>query len=213
MRKKFSILGDSMSTFAGYTPEGAVFYDSYTQKETGVRSVEDTWWMQVIRARGGELLVNNSLAGSLVSGGMTSSAASDGRIAALGAKGAPDEILLAVGCNDWGFCVLPQEFQFAYRQMLHKLKKTYPNARLWCATLPEGREPDGTLFFNVESTISKRVYSDIIRTLAREAELSVVDLAGGGEYDTIDGVHPNKRGMDELARLWLLGMESEETLR
>lgn len=35
-KRKISILGDSISTFAGYTPEEAVFYDSYVQWETGV---------------------------------------------------------------------------------------------------------------------------------------------------------------------------------
>ena len=43
-KRRISILGDSISTFAGYTPEEAVFYDSYVQWETGVKSVEDTWW-------------------------------------------------------------------------------------------------------------------------------------------------------------------------
>lgn len=47
---RISILGDSISTFAGYTPKDSVFYDSYVQWETGVKTVEDTWWMQVIRA-------------------------------------------------------------------------------------------------------------------------------------------------------------------
>ena len=46
---RISILGDSISTFAGYTPKDSVFYDSYVQWETGVKTVEDTWWMQVIR--------------------------------------------------------------------------------------------------------------------------------------------------------------------
>ena len=41
-KRKISILGDSISTFAGYTPVEAVFYDSYVQWETGVKSVEDT---------------------------------------------------------------------------------------------------------------------------------------------------------------------------
>ena len=48
---RISILGDSISTFAGYTPKDSVFYDSYVQWETGVKTVEDTWWMQVIRGR------------------------------------------------------------------------------------------------------------------------------------------------------------------
>lgn len=85
--RRISILGDSISTFAGYTPEEAVFYDSYVQWETGVKSVEDTWWMQVIKALDGELGTNHSLAGSMVSGNLSTSAMSYERIEKLGANG------------------------------------------------------------------------------------------------------------------------------
>lgn len=83
-KRRISILGDSISTFAGYTPEEAVFYDSYVQWETGVKSVEDTWWMQVIKALDGELGTNHSLAGSMVSGNLSTSAMSYERIDKLG---------------------------------------------------------------------------------------------------------------------------------
>lgn len=46
--KRFCVLGDSISTYEGYTPASVVFYDSYFQRLTGVTSVNDTWWMQVI---------------------------------------------------------------------------------------------------------------------------------------------------------------------
>jgi lysophospholipase L1-like esterase len=112
-KRRISILGDSISTFAGYTPEEAVFYDSYVQWETGVKSVEDTWWMQVIKALDGELGTNHSLAGSMVSGNLSTSAMSYERIEKLGTNGIPDIILISAGCNDWGFCVLPEEFEEA----------------------------------------------------------------------------------------------------
>ena len=125
-KRRISILGDSISTFAGYTPEEAVFYDSYVQWETGVKSVEDTWWMQVIKALDGELGTNHSLAGSMVSGNLSTSAMSYERIEKLGTNGIPDIILISAGCNDWGFCVLPEEFEEAYRTMLHRIKEQYP---------------------------------------------------------------------------------------
>lgn len=121
-KRRISILGDSISTFAGYTPEEAVFYDSYVQWETGVKSVEDTWWMQVIKALDGELGTNHSLAGSMVSGNLSTSAMSYERIEKLGTNGIPDIILISAGCNDWGFCVLPEEFEEAYRTMLHRIR-------------------------------------------------------------------------------------------
>lgn len=203
-KRKISILGDSISTFAGYTPDDAVFYDSYVQWETGVKDVEDTWWVQVIREMNGELGTNHSLAGSMVSGNLSTSAMSYERIEKLGANGTPDVILVSAGCNDWGFCVLPEEFEEAYRIMLHRIKEQYPHTEIWCATLPEGKEPQGQTFFNIDSTISKRVYSKIIRENARKAQVSVADLANSGiEYETVDGVHPNKEGMRTLAQMWI----------
>lgn len=145
-KRRISILGDSISTFAGYTPEEAVFYDSYVQWETGVKSVEDTWWMQVIKALDGELGTNHSLVGSMVSGNLSTSAMSYERIEKLGTNGIPDIILISAGCNDWGFCVLPEEFEEAYRTMLHRIKEQYPHADIYCATLPEGKQPQGRHF-------------------------------------------------------------------
>lgn len=207
-KRRISILGDSISTFAGYTPKEAVFYDSYVQWETGVKSVEDTWWMQVIRALDGELGTNHSLAGSMVSGNLSTSAMSYERIEKLGAAGIPDIILVSAGCNDWGFCVLPEEFEEAYQVMLHRIKERYPHADIWCATLPEGKQPQGQTFFNIDSTISKRVYSSIIRECAGKAQVHVADLAEcQKEYETVDGVHPDKAGMKTLARMWMEEME------
>ena len=34
-KKRISILGDSVSTFAGITPPEALFYDAWRQEETG----------------------------------------------------------------------------------------------------------------------------------------------------------------------------------
>lgn len=203
-KRKISILGDSISTFAGYTPREAVFYDSYVQWETGVKDVEDTWWMQVIRELNGELGINHSLAGSMVSGNLSTSAMSYERIKKLGENGTPDVILVSAGCNDWGFCVLPEEFEEAYRIMLHRIKEKYPHTEIWCATLPEGKEPQGQTFFNIDSTISKRVYSEIIRENVKKAQVGIADLANSGiEYETVDGVHPNKEGMRTLAQMWI----------
>ena len=49
--------------------------------------LEDTWWMQVIKALDGELGTNHSLAGSMVSGNLSTSAMSYERIEKLGTNG------------------------------------------------------------------------------------------------------------------------------
>ncbi len=205
-KKIFSILGDSISTFAGYTPAEAVFYDIWTKKEAGIFQPEDTWWMQVIDGLGGKLGVNNSYAGSLVSGHMATSGTSESRLKTLADKGQPDVILIAMGMNDWAFSVLPEEFHFEYRKMLQKIKQFYPETEIYCATLLRGYIDDSheELFFNADGCISQKIYSDIIRQVAKETEVYIADIGKYNmEYETIDGVHPNKAGMKTLAELWL----------
>jgi len=88
--KYVSILGDSISTFNGYSNNAAVNttiggngprYDAGTaDTKPGsyclLKSVDDTWWMHFANRSGMKLLVNNSWAGSQVFGGKTS----DGRV-------------------------------------------------------------------------------------------------------------------------------------
>ncbi len=72
---KISIIGDSISTYPGYNPYNyPVYYKDDRAYDNEIRSVEDTWWKQVIDSVGGELCVNNSYSGSLVAGGHESSA-------------------------------------------------------------------------------------------------------------------------------------------
>lgn len=204
-KKRISILGDSVSTFAGITPPEALFYDAWRQEETGVTSPDDTWWMQVIQGMGGILGVNNSYAGSTVSGGFMTSGTSEKRLRTLSAEGEPDMILVAMGANDWGFGVHPQEFEYEYRRMLQRMKRLYPRAEIWCATILRGKPvPEEEMFFNVDGVISPNIYSDIIRRIGTEEAVHLADVSGYHmEYETIDGVHPNREGMKIIACLWL----------
>ena len=204
-KKRISIRGDSVSTFAGITPPEALFYDAWRQEETGVTSPDDTWWMQVIQGMGGMLGVNNSYAGSTVSGGFMTSGTSEKRLRTLSAEGEPDMILVAMGANDWGFGVHPQEFEYEYRRMLQRMKRLYPRAEIWCATILRGKPvPEEEMFFNVDGVISPNIYSDIIRRIGTEEAVHLADVSGYHmEYETIDGVHPNREGMKMIACLWL----------
>ena len=100
-QKLISVLGDSISTFDGYTPPGGVYYGPSFGSITGVYTPEDTWWMQVIRALDGALLANNSWSGSTVSMVGSLPACSPSRIRKLAAEGmTPDHILILAGLND-----------------------------------------------------------------------------------------------------------------
>lgn len=206
-----SILGDSISSYAGYSTAGYEFYDKYIQQEARMASVKDTWWMQVIHHLGGSLGYNNSISGSTVSGGVSLSGTSRIRQQSLAINGMPDIIILQMGYNDWAYSVFPPEFEDAYRRMLTDLVKSYPFARIYCSTLMRGKEIDDPemAFFNVDSCVSPMIYSQIIRKCVQDAGLNLVDVEKYGiEYDTIDGVHPNVDGMRTIAQLWIREIES-----
>ena len=156
--KYFSILGDSISTLEGYSePKGAEFYELSYKLASGVFTLSDTWWGQVIDRLGGKLLRNNSISGSTVcwhpSYEIPSYGCSDERTSSLGKEGLnPDVIMVFLGVNDWGAGLPirshntlqaetenPADFLSAYQKMLQKLKRNYPNAEIWCLTLPVSR--------------------------------------------------------------------------
>lgn len=245
MARLFSVLGDSISTFAGVTPAGwRVFYEGEQLDVTGVRSPEDTWWSQVIQHLRGELLVNASWSGSVVQGSEFPVAASEQRCAALGAAGKmPDDILIYVGINDYGWgsgeaqvaagtpsapptlvaaCdhvgevagMAPENgvelFAESYERMVRRLHELYPAARIWCATLVPGRLSGCAVSTSPRyfRGLCIDAYNDAIREAAKLAGCLLVDTAAlGFDYDAADGTHPTKVGMQQLAAMYLQGME------
>ena len=153
--KYFSVLGDSISTLAGYNPpDCAVFYEYFEMRETGVYDFSDTWWGRVINSLGGRLLVNHSVSGSTVAKldiyDLPSYGCSEERANALkNEKSAPDVIMIYMGINDWGFGIKPRAVSsdeaneirivsVAYKQLLSNLRKIYPKSEIWCLTIPRG---------------------------------------------------------------------------
>lgn len=105
MTRRFSVFGDSISSFHGSMPEGwRVFYESPYTEQTGVLSPEDTWWGQVIKHFEGEFFTNAAWSGCVVEGTEFPVGASAKRIAALKKDGeSPDDILVFIGINDYGW--------------------------------------------------------------------------------------------------------------
>lgn len=201
-------------------PENAVYYDMTHKLSSGVLTIEDTWWGQVIKHLGGELLVNNSFSGSTVCWHplyeIQSYSCSDERTASLSREGIhPDVIMIYMGTNDWGCGIRvfrderydsvddnPALFFSAYQQMLKKLRTNYPNAEIWCFTLPVSRcsaKPNFVFpYYYGGRNISE--YCEAIRLCAREYDCRVIDLYKGSEpYDTLDGFHPTVSGMKTIA--------------
>ena len=217
--KLFSILGDSISTFEGVSvPKNAVYYDRAQKMESGVVRQNDTWWGNAIERLGGELLVNNSFSGSTVSKlfgcEVDTYGCSDERTNALAKEDkTPDVILVFLGINDWGMgipvyamngentdCV----FSVAYASMLNKLKANYPNAEIWCATLPRLDE------HALRDGRDMRAYNEAIRAVAFREGCKVMEFASYDMTpDTMDDVHPTRAGMEALANLVCVALLDE----
>lgn len=205
-KQYISVLGDSISTFDGCTPPGGVYYGPSFGDITGVSSPEDTWWMQVIRAMGGQLLANNSWSGSTVSMVGSLPACSPSRIRKLAAEGAtPDHILILAGLNDVNMYADPRAFGDDYRTMLNRIRAAYPQAQVTCGTLTTGYLSD-TPFTHQLGHVRDRLepYNEAIRTAVAEAGYRLADIARLDQrYASMDGLHPNGEGMGQLARFWL----------
>ncbi|MDE6441378.1 MAG: hypothetical protein K2L12_01320 [Clostridia bacterium] len=210
---KISVLGDSISTYKGYNPSGySVYYKDDKLYDNEIESVNDTWWKQVIDGLGGELCVNNSYSGSLVSGKFDTSACSETRCSALHCETSPDIILVYMGTNDRGFdrgigLDEPeniQKFYGAYRTMLRRIKNNYPSAKIICATLLIGYLKDRMNLYYDRFMIEDSRYNDAIRLAVKEESCLLADIALSGErYETLDYCHPTKNGHREIANLWL----------
>ena len=215
-----SILGDSISTFEDYNPDGyAVFYDKPNQKENMLGSVYDTWWAKVNQAFGAHLCVNNSYSGSRVSGGTFPSVSSRERLCNLRKERlSPDVILVYAGMNDFGRGVPVNHtdlnrlsegdclfFQNAYEHMITELMDQYPKSRIVCATLMRTRIKGNADWKFPETYAGTELeeYNEAIRKACRRTGCLLADLSELAiRYETLDGSHPTQTGHLEIAYAW-----------
>lgn len=136
-KRTISILGDSLSTFAGYVPSNNPVY--YPNDANDVLSVEQTWWMSLIIDTNAELEINESWSGAMVCGSEKSSFSS--RVENLGN---PDYIIIHGGTNDnWANVPVGElhfsasegelnvnEFSDAYDLTIRKAIRLYPHANI-----------------------------------------------------------------------------------
>lgn len=224
---KLSILGDSISTFKGWIPEGnLVFYP----ENGAVKDVAQTWWKIVLDELGLTLCANGSSSGS-ASFGYSQEAdpmygCSDYRISQLaGADGeAPDIIIVYMGTNDVLMSAaigdndglqavgegLVGSLSDGYTMILDKIKRQYPQAQVYCCTLlPMGdwgtTEAQPFVPFVNGQNVTSEAYSERIRLIAGNRGLPIIDLEKCGiTIDnmvemTADGVHPTAEGMRLIA--------------
>lgn len=193
--KKISIYGDSISTYAGWIPEGNDTY--YTGSNAGVSDVSQTWWKRLIDTLDLTLLVNNSWSGRAVSsvrdnqaGHQTDAAYKQANVDALASGGiSPDIIIIKLGINDFNYNAIlgdydgssalptdPTKFLDAYAIMLDEIMTSYPLAEVYCCTLMQC-ERTGSLGFpeinnNGDSLIK---WNEAIRKLAHAFGAKILD--------------------------------------
>ena len=114
-----SILGDSYSTFEGYlTPDTMdiwYFENKQDPRRTDVKSVSETWWMQLIKRKNWKLELNNSWSNAPVG---------------------------EYKYEDWRRADL-YTFRPAMACMLHKIKERYPTADVYFIS-NDGLKPEIT---------------------------------------------------------------------
>lgn len=208
----FSVLGNSISTYSGYIPNGYANY--YTASKLAVK---DTWWMLLSAKDDYELASNASWAGSSVANKSGKNAnsyfTSETRIKALSSKGIPDIILVLGGTNDWGdnsgyLGDYPaddnydlKEFRGAYSYLVAQLKEKYPSTDIICCSIIPRRQSRSQ---KNDYGVTQIEIDESIKYICNRHNILYIDMSICGiekninKY-TIDGLHPNKEGMKIIA--------------
>ena len=212
--KTVSILGDSISTFKDYIPEGNT--NHYSGSNGGVSHVNQTWWKRAMNACGMILNTNNSFSGDRVTNrAMT-------RASALDNGTDPDIILVYMGINDFNggvalgtyngkgtFPTTGNTFREAYAIMLDNMMTAYPQAKIYCLTLPTCQRTSADVKHPEVNGAGVYLseYNEAIREVALALGASIIETATCGitnknasvtmgDYATDTGLflHPNKEG-------------------
>jgi hypothetical protein len=122
--KWVSIIGDSISTFEGWTNASKIanYYSENTGNNSDVKRVEDTWWYILLKKLGAKLCVNCSISGARIYYSDTHSTKSlyeritnkeyirqvgntyinlDGSEELCESEVIPDYVIIFMGLNDW----------------------------------------------------------------------------------------------------------------
>ena len=223
--KYLSIIGDSISTYSGYSPSG---YAEYYPKGD-LNSVNKTWWMQVCKATGLKLLKNASWSGSSVADKDDSPensaeiAYSDARINDL-ADGdiTPDIIIILIGTNDYnrGYPIgnlsitddIPDgsvsihDIKPAYACMLNKVINTYPYAHIYCCTLISRYKGSDKIYPILSNGISLAQINNAIMEVSNWLGANIIRLDNLFPLQVLDTfmydgtLHPNAEGAKIIAQ-------------
>ena len=202
---KLSIMGDSISTFYAegsvmnsyYGGENQFFYPRYS---TTIKTVDKTWWYQLITNNKMELGINNSWSGSMAYGSSSSSGQSDGRVNTIDDNGMPDVVLIFLGTNDCGSAISVANYRSAITTIINKIRKLGDPEILITAL--------GYSDYNSNNYKSRRLeYNAEIRKIASEYGCGVVPLdqyivETSYMFYLEDSLHYNAKGATLLSKIY-----------
>ena len=221
-KKRISIIGDSISTFA-YTTSGdysgcSVVHENYFQSaDTDVHYPEDTWFGQ-LAAKSGAIL--NRIAS--YGGGDVTTKLKDyyNKVYSNGTSGtSPNVIFIFAGINDFGHgCALgtledyyneiTDTFYGAYEYLLDKLQETFPSAMIICMTPIYSAYRGTGIPYEVKNSIGLTIrdYDDAIINICKQMGVKCIDIypnCGINRHNysqlMFDYTHPNKNGLSKIA--------------
>lgn len=194
---KFSILGDSTSTFEGYIEEVGHSWYPKELDYNNVQSVDETWWKMFEAEFGSTVEVNNSYSGSPISydewdDGIDSGAKAWSFIGRCGNIGNPDLILVFGGTNDsniinsYGGTV----GEYKYSDWMDDDLTAYRPALAYLLNKLLTDHPDAQIVFMLGSWIIASV-KESTRIICEHYNVPCVELTNV----SLSNGHPNKAGM------------------
>ena len=218
----FSVLGDSISTYRGWSDDvlrNATTAGYPVAYGPTVMDVRATWWHRLIEYDGLTLCVNNSYSGSTVgpSGDGATGGAYEGRAVNLHRDGGeePELILFFMGANDYKNHTFPvgrwqgegsdppENFAQAYGLTLARMRGRYPKSRIVClSVLPNTfndftrADADGSILARYCTAIGSAAHAFGAEYLDLRAETGITAREHARFYR--DGLHPNALGMEKI---------------
>ena len=211
--KRLSILGDSISTYEGFSNNRKNNATTYTNKVFYKSQFppELTYWMQVMNNLGLTLCVNHSQSGGNLSGidDETSGINRAKRLARDDVM-TPDLIILFMGLNDLGRNLPIDRFAADYLRTLEILKQNYRSAKVCCVNLPD-RDP----YLKARASLFNEAIATAVKTAGESffiADLFTSRLNNDFYYDnTVDGLHPDQDGMRIIADIIEIAIQNNLT--
>ena len=225
-KKYISFMGDSISTYEGWSNGTSynstiggnkVWYPNNNYNGANL-TVDQTWWSLTAKGLGYEIAVNNSWSGSVVCNTQAYNVrAKNLHNTSTGAT--PDVVVIFMGVNDYAAGTAvgnydgtaeppanPTNFSEAYGRMIKNILDKYEGVEIYCCTfLPDRKRFSGSVNNN---GIDESAYNNAIITIAKNMGVNVIELykdsginAANISQNTVDKLHPNKDGMEKIAKL------------